>query len=201
LLKGAIYIYSNITEGLENCWQVLNKNRIKMNMKGIILQGSAKSDGNTNKISLLIRDRTGFDIIDLNTKNISGFDYDNKNRDDDFMPLMNAIVDNYETIIFTTPVYWYSMSGTMKTFFDRITDCFKFEKQTGRKLRGKKMAAISCSEGQDETEGLFIPFRKSAEYFGMNYLGDIHTWIEDGIIPEQIKNKLLDFIDNNIKNN
>lgn len=181
--------------------KVLNETRIKIYTKGVIVQGSSNSKGNTNKISLLVRESTGFDIIDLHTKNIGEFDYENRNRDDDFMPLINEIVENYEIIIFTTPVYWYSMSGTMKTFFDRITDCFKFEKETGRKLQGKKMAAISCSESHQESEGFFIPFRNSAKYFGMNYLGDMHTWIEDGIIPEQIKNKLLNFIENNVKKN
>jgi len=58
-----------------------------MNKKGVILQGSSRSKGNTNKIVTFVQEKTAFDIIDLKSKNFSGFDYDFKNLDDDFMPL------------------------------------------------------------------------------------------------------------------
>ena len=32
------------------------------------------------------------------------------------------IIEKYDTLIFATPVYWYSMSGIMKVFFDRKND-------------------------------------------------------------------------------
>ena len=36
-----------------------------MKSKGVIIQGSSRSNGNTNKIGTYIKDKTGFDIIDL----------------------------------------------------------------------------------------------------------------------------------------
>ncbi len=108
------------------------------------------------------------------------------------MVTIKKIVE-YDLIIFATPVYWYSMSGTMKTFFDRITDCLKIEKETGRKLRGKNMAAISCGSDSFENEGFFIPFEKSAEYLGMNYFGHIHTWIEENDPSNSILKLIKDF--------
>ncbi|PKV52247.1 NADPH-dependent FMN reductase [Aquimarina sp. MAR_2010_214] len=168
-------------------------------MKGVILQGSSKSNGNTNKIALFIKERTGFDIIDLKSKNIGPYDYDFKNRDDDFLPTIKEVVENYDTLIFATPVYWYAMSGIMKTFMDRITDCIKIEKTTGRKLRGKKMGMISCGSGPELKEGFTMPFIESANYLDMHYLGDIHTWIEDESIPKQLQNDINIFISENIK--
>jgi multimeric flavodoxin WrbA len=147
-------------------------------MKRIIVQGSSRSNGNTNKIVQILQGYLECDLIDLSKYNISQYDYENGNQDDDFLAIMKKIVA-YDLIIFATPVYWYSMSGIMKTFFDRITDCLKIEKETGRKLRGKNMAAISCGSDNFENEGFFIPFEKSAGYLGMNYLGNIHTWIEE----------------------
>lgn len=41
------------------------------------------------------------------------------------------------------------------------------------------MVVISCGSDEIETDGFFVPFTNSAEYLGMNYLGDIHTWIEN----------------------
>jgi hypothetical protein len=60
-------------------------------------------------------------------------------------------------------------------FFDRITDLLTVEKDCGRKLRGKGMAATSNSGG-DFDENFWLPFSESAEYLGMKYLGNIHTY-------------------------
>lgn len=158
--------------------------------KGIIILGSSNSDGNTSKIASYFSERTGFPIVDLKTKDIAQFDYEYKNSDDDFLPLFRDIVNNYETIIFATPVYWYSMSGIMKKFFDRISDCLNNEKETSRKLRGKEMGVISCSWGPDLKNGFYMPFKESANYLGMNYKGEIHTWIEYGEVSDELKTQI-----------
>ena len=167
-------------------------------MKRIIIQGSSRSKGNTNKVVRLLMKELEFDLVDLSLKKIGYFDYEFKNQKDDFLSIIKKIANEYELIVFATPVYWYSMSGLMKTFFDRLSDCLRIEKETGRKLRGKNMAAISCGSDEIETEGFFTPFRNSAEYLGMNYLGNIHTWIEDDEIPEAVKIRLRDFAENKI---
>ncbi|MET0946404.1 MAG: NAD(P)H-dependent oxidoreductase, partial [Flavobacterium sp.] len=129
-----------------------------MNLKGVIIQGSSRSNGNTNKIVSFVQKKTCFDVIDLKSKQIGGFDYNFENKEDDFLPLMQEIVNNYDTIIFATPVYWYAMSGIMKNFFDRITDCLKIEKEIGKKLRGKAMGMISCGSDSELAKGFEIPF-------------------------------------------
>ncbi len=153
----------------------------------VIIQGSSKSNGDTNTILNYLNTSNQFDIIDLNTKNIGHFDYDFKNANDDFLQLMEEIIEKYDTIIFATPVYWYSMSGILKVFFDRISDLLKTEKDIGRKLRGKSMAMISCSNANDLKEGFSMPFIETANYLGMSYLGDIHAWVENGKISEEVK--------------
>lgn len=169
-----------------------------MKIKGVIIQGSSRSNGNTNKIVSFVQKETGFDLIDLKSKQIKGFDYHFKNMDDDFLPLMKEIVHKYQVIIFATPVYWYAMSGMMKNFFDRITDCLKIEKETGKKLRGKSMGMISCGSDSDLKKGFEMPFVESAHYLGMNYIGSIHTWLENEIISESLKKELHAFIEEKI---
>lgn len=161
--------------------------------KGVIIQGSSRSIGNTKLIASLLQENTGFDIIDLKSKNISEYNYDFKNREDDFIPLIADVTTKYNTIIFATPVYWYSMSGIMKIFLDRFTDCLKYEKEIGRRLRGKTMAAISCGSDENEVEGFFVPFSRTAEYLGMEYLGSVHTWIENSYPPEVVLNLIEGF--------
>lgn len=155
-------------------------------MKIVIIQGSSRSDGNTATIVRYLQKELSADVIDLKSHVIGHYDYSHSNQDDDFLPLMRKIV-TYDLIIFATPVYWYAMSGMMKTFLDRITDCLKIEKETGRKLRGKSMAAISCGSEAEEIEGFFVPFRLSADYLGMRYLGDVHTWIDDSLEKEVLE--------------
>ncbi len=91
---------------------------------------------------------SGWDLVDLNDYDFSYFDYEHKNRGDDFLPLMSRLIEAYDVFVFATPVYWYAMSGIVKVFFDRITNLLTIEKDLGRRLRGKKMAGISCSIGK-----------------------------------------------------
>lgn len=162
-------------------------------MKRIIIQGSSRSNGNTNKVVRLLMKELEFDLVDLSLKKIGYFDYEFKNQKDDFLSIIKKIANEYEMIVFATPVYWYSMSGQMKTFFDRLSDCLRIEKETGRKLRGKNMAAISCGSDEIETEGFFTPFRKSAEYLGMTFLGNVHTWIEDELVSNEVETRIKYF--------
>ena len=161
-------------------------------MKGIIIQGSSRNDGDTNRVVKILKENSGWDLVDLNDYEFSYYDYAHENAGDDFIPLMKRAVENYDTIIFATPVYWYSMSGILKVFFDRITDLLEIEKDLGRNLRGMNMAAISCSIGNNLGEFFWLPFSKTAEYLGMNYLGNVHTVInEEYFSGEQ---DILDFI-------
>ncbi|MFK8103973.1 MAG: flavodoxin family protein [Saprospiraceae bacterium] len=163
--------------------------------KGIILLGSANSRGETFKVAHCLSLATGFPIVDLKTKSIGGFDYEFKNRGDDFLPLIKDIVANYDLIVFATPVYWYTMSGLLKTFFDRLSDCLMIEKETGRKLRGMEMAVLSCGVDQILKAGFHMPFRETAKYLGMHYLADVHTWLAKEKIPAIVENNLQEFID------
>ncbi|MGB1283031.1 MAG: flavodoxin family protein [Polaribacter sp.] len=161
--------------------------------KTIIIQGSSRSNGNTHTIVNYLNRRNQFDVIDLKTKNIGPFDYDFANASDDFLPLMEHIIVDYNTIVFATPVYWYSMSGILKDFFDRISDLLHYKKELGRQLRGKNMGLISNSDENDLAEGFTMPFVKSADYLGMNYVGDIHTWFSDGKIADEAKINIDEF--------
>lgn len=144
-------------------------------MNKLIILGSSRKDGDTKRIVDELVSVAKWDFIDLNDYNFSYYDYEHKNLDDDYLPLMRKIIGNYDVLIFATPVYWYAMSGIMKVFFDRITDLLDNEKDLGRKLRGKSMAALSCSVGDNLGENFWLPFSETAKYLGMSYLGNIHT--------------------------
>ncbi len=163
-------------------------------MNKLIILGSSRKDGNTAKIARAIQEKTDWDIIDLNSYEIKYYDYSHKNSDDDYLPLMKEIIANYDTYVFATPVYWYSMSGIMKVFFDRLTDLLTIEKDLGRKMRGKYMAAISSSGGGNLGEQFWLPFEHSATYMGMTFIGGIHTQLEADKITAKDRQKIDTFI-------
>ena len=163
-------------------------------MKKVMIVGSSRNDGDTSKLTNELIKETCWDLINLNDYDFSYYDYKHENRNDDYLTLMRKVIDNYDTLIFVTPVYWYSMSGIMKVFFDRITDLLEIEKDLGRQLRGKNMAAISCSIGNNLSDSFWLPFSETAKYLGMNYLGHTHT-----ITDEPNETKLKEFI-NHIDN-
>jgi multimeric flavodoxin WrbA len=145
-----------------------------MENKKVIILGSSRKNGNTTKIVDEISKEHGIEVINLSDFNISYYDYESKNREDDFFPLIKGIIENYDTLIFATPIYWYNMSGIMKVFFDRFSDLIRIEKETGRKLRGKKIGVISNSHDDEIEDSFYIPFKKTADYLGMEYLGHAH---------------------------
>lgn len=142
--------------------------------KGVIILGSSNSQGETFKLCNALQQRTHFPMIDLKTKKILPFDYEFKNQEDDFLNTFRTIVDNYELMIFATPVYWYAMSGTMKIFIDRFSDCLKIHKELGRKLRGKQMALLSVGSDKELREGFTMPFIETANYLGMHFITNTH---------------------------
>jgi multimeric flavodoxin WrbA len=105
-------------------------------MKKILIVGSSRNDGDTLSLTNKLIEKSGWDLINLNDYNFSYYDYKHENRNDDYLTLMREIIEKYDILIFATPVYWYSMSGIMKVFFDRLTDLLEIEKNLGRKLRG-----------------------------------------------------------------
>lgn len=144
-------------------------------MKTIILVGSSRNDGETHAVVQQLQQVTQWEALYLKEYQISHYDYKHANAGDDFIQLLQQLLSKYDTFVFATPVYWYSMSGIMKVFFDRITDLLTIEKDTGRLLRGKNMAVMSSSYGGNLGEQFWLPFQASAEYLGMSYVGHLHT--------------------------
>jgi len=165
----------------------LKKNR---ELRKVFILGSSRKNGETKKVLTELMHISDCDLFDLKNFNISHFDYEHLNKNDDFIELMKRITDNYDMLIFATPVYWYSMSGIMKMFFDRLTDLLSIEEEIRRKLRNKYMAVTSSSNGDNLEDNFWPPFKKSAEYLGMNYVTNLHTF-QDKLEIEKISEFML----------
>ena len=145
-------------------------------MKSIIILGSERKNGITEKVATRLSELLACECVNLLDLNIERFQYDQDyTAPNDFILLMDRITKEYDHIIFATPVYWYSMSGIMKIFFDRLSDLLMDEKEIGRKLRGKKMSVITSSIGNHLDQQFWLPFQETAEYMGMKFITVVHT--------------------------
>ncbi len=95
-----------------------------------IIQGSSRSNGDTRFVAEQLASQINASVYDLNKYKISQFDYDHKNVHDVFIPLMEKLIGNYDHFIFATPVYWYTMSGYMKVFFEIAGTVGRFVQKT-----------------------------------------------------------------------
>lgn len=108
--------------------------------------------------------------IDLLDHRIENYNYEGTySEEDNFLQLFDTIL-KHNRLVFATPVYWYSMSGIMKTFFDRLTDIITKQKEIGRKMKGKEIFLISVGADSSLPEGFEIPFRLTSEYLEMNFV-------------------------------
>lgn len=140
--------------------------------KPIVIFGSSSSNGSTRKAIDLVFEGEEVPIIDLNHHNISYFDYEGKNLNDDFIGIAEKMVQ-HNTIIFASPTYWYTMSAIMKTFLDRWSDLLGHRKDLGRALSGKHMFLIT-SYSTKKSELFEESFRLTAEYMNMHYGSCFH---------------------------
>ena len=165
-----------------------------MSDKKVFVFASSRRDGEAGKILDYVVSKTNYPVIDLTTKKIAYWDYEFNNKGDDFLPIARDIAENYDEIIYVTPVYWYMMCAQMKTFFDRLYDLFTLEKETGRKWKRKTMSVITCGEEKFVEEGFIMPFVETGRWMKMNYRTDVHTWLENNEITDEVKKKLDEFI-------
>jgi len=165
--------------------------------KTIAVIGSSRRNGNTGKLIDLIAKEVNIEIIDLSLKDITPFDYEHKNINDDFLPLMNHLLQ-HDNIIFVSPVYWFSMSAQMKTFIDRMSDFLSVEelKDKGRELRGKTGYVVSTSISNIIDDSFIDSFTNTFSYLGLEYGGSVHVNCENGFNSDTCQNKIFDFVKN-----
>ena len=146
-------------------------------MTTIIVQGSARGDGNTSAVAQALGKQLSAPMIDLLQHRVYPYTYaQDYPTDDEFISLVRRCL-TYDRIILASPVYWYTMSAQLKVFLDRFTDLLQTHKSLGRQLRGKQLGVLSCANGTQINASFYDAFRLTAEYLGMRYAGEWHGWV------------------------
>ncbi|MBD5547126.1 MAG: flavodoxin family protein [Lachnospiraceae bacterium] len=90
--------------------------------------------------------------------------------DDDFNEIAPDILEA-DAIVFTMPVYWYSIPAQVKGVIDRL---FSFC-VAGKDMSGKECALITCCEEDDMSvmDGVRIPVERSAALLKWKMVGEV----------------------------
>ena len=149
----------------------------------IALFSSSRRNGNTGQLMDRIARELDIDVVDLANTRMSAYDYEHRNRSDDFEPLMRRVLE-FDQIIFASPVYWYSVSPPMKVFLDRISDFLELPDlvSEGRRLRSKQAYVVCTSIYEDVPKSFLGAFIDTFEYLGMHFGGVAHVNCRDGYV-------------------
>lgn len=90
--------------------------------------------------------------------------------DDDFNAIASVILEA-DAVVYTMPVYWYSIPAQVKGVIDRIFSMVV----GGKDIAGKKCALITCCEedDMDVMDGVRIPIERSAALLKWEMVGEV----------------------------
>lgn len=145
----------------------------------LILLGSAEGGHRTEEWVLSQAQYQNCEIVRLHDQDISPYSYKGVySSTDSFLNVVDKVLQA-DSVVFASPVYWYSLSGHIKLFLDRLTDLISTHQDLGKKLYGKSMELIATGSNDKAPIGFDIPINLTALYFGMDYLGMKYRCVKD----------------------
>ena len=90
--------------------------------------------------------------------------------DDGFNTIAPAVLEA-DVVVFTMPVYWYSIPAQIKGVIDRLYSLVV----GGKDIAGKECALIACCEEEDRTvlDGVRIPMERTAALLKWKMVGEV----------------------------
>ena len=154
-----------------------------MSKKIVVITGSPRKDGNSFAMTdafIKAAEAKGHTVtrFDAAMKNVGGcracetcFKTGKAcSFDDDFNTIAPAILEA-DAVVFTMPVYWYSIPAQVKGVIDRL---FSFC-VAGKDVAGKECALITCCEEADMSvmDGVRVPLERSAALLKWKMVGEV----------------------------
>ena len=154
-----------------------------MSKKIVVITGSPRKDGNSFAMTdafIKAAEGKGHTVtrFDAALKNVGGCHACETcfktgkacSFDDDFNTIAPAILES-DAIVYSTPVYWYSIPAQIKGVMDRI---YSFV-VGGKDVTGKECALISCCEEHDMSvmDGVRVPVERSAALMKWKMVGEV----------------------------
>ena len=154
-----------------------------MSKKIVVITGSPRKNGNSFAMTeafIKASEEKGYTVtrFDAAMKNVGGCHACETcfksgkacSFDDDFNTISNDIMEA-DAVVFTMPVYWYSIPAQIKGLIDKM---FSFC-VAGKDVAGKKCALITCCEENDMSvmDGVRIPIERTAALLKWEMAGEV----------------------------
>ncbi|KWW21997.1 NAD(P)H-dependent oxidoreductase [Peribacillus simplex] len=157
-----------------------------------VIYGGTRPDGNTEILTEYLIEGIAtekFYLKDYNIKPIMDMRHSKdgfQDRSDEYNSIIERILP-CDILIFATPIYWYSMSGTMKNFIDRWSQTLRDPKYPDFKNRMASKKAFVIAVGGDEPTIKGLPmiqqFNHIFDFMGIEFAGYI---LGNGNKPEEV---------------
>lgn len=160
-----------------------------MSRKIIILCGSPRKAGNTNRVAAWVEEsaaEAGAEVEIIHTARlkykssgcIACMECQASDRyecavEDEAMPLL-ARLPEADAVVMATPVYWFAPTAQLKVFTDRMFSLIKMNSETGEyvhPMEGKTLALIATGGGDMESglNCVELTFRTAAAFMNMKF--------------------------------
>jgi multimeric flavodoxin WrbA len=120
----------------------------------VVLNGSGRESGNTEELTRIALEGLAYEEIVLRDKRILPI-VDQRHAEGGFQPVdddYDAVIQqvlNHETVVFVTPVYWYTVSGLLKNFIDRWSQSLRDSRFDFKALMAAKEAYVLVAGGDN----------------------------------------------------
>ena len=154
-----------------------------MSKKVVVITGSPRKDGNSFAMTdafIRAAEEQGHSVtrFDAAQKNVGGCHacetcYKTGKAcsfDDDFNEIAPALLEA-DVVVFSMPVYWYSIPAQIKAVIDKMYSfCV-----AGKDIAGKECMLIACCEEDDQSvlDGVRIPIERTAALVKWHMAGEV----------------------------
>jgi multimeric flavodoxin WrbA len=149
-------------------------------MKIAVIDGGTRPNSNTVTLTERVVEGLSVDKIYLKEFEIKpiedmrhaegGF----QDRNDDYNSIIDRVL-SCDILIFATPVYWYSMSGSMKNFIDRWSQSLRDANYPDFKIQMSAKKAFVVTVGGDDPAfkalAMIQQFKHIFDFMGMEFAG------------------------------
>ena len=157
------------------------------------LLGSSRNDGNSRILADNLLKGTKHRMINLYEKKIDKV-IDNRHskendkdlHQDDYSEVLKNVMDAH-TVVFSTPLYWYSMSASLKLFIDRWTESLRDQHRDNFKSVMSKKEYIIIIVGGDNPAVKSRPLVEQFKYiFEFMNITNYSFIVGEGVKPLDI---------------
>lgn len=142
-----------------------NNRDFQMKTKILFINASENRDGNTSHMAKQLLGDMPYDQLNLVDYRVDSL---GQKFEGDQFDLVLTAMQQADIIVIGTPVYWHTMSGSLKNVMDRM-----YTVRNNAGLRGKQMYFITqgTAPTPESIQQLKWTMNRFGEYFGMNVKG------------------------------